>query len=70
MASNKMKEIAMIDHAEFSTFARIQSSTLLRPAYFARVSPDALETKIAGILIPDESPDTVILHGIISDAQT
>lgn len=50
----------MIDHAEFSIFARIQISTLLLPAYFARVPPVALETKIAGILIPAEFPDIAI----------
>lgn len=59
MASKEMKEIAMIDHAEFSKLAISHSSMLVSPAYFFSTSPDAFETNTACIFIPAEFPATV-----------
>lgn len=54
-----MKEIAKIDHAEFSNVGMIHTSTSDRLAYRARVSPEDLETNRAYIFMPLELPATV-----------
>ena len=59
MASKEMKEIAMIDHAEFSKLAINHTSTLETPVYFLSISPEAFETKTACIFIPAELPATI-----------
>ena len=53
-----MKAIAIIDHAEFWKLGIIHSSKSVNPAYFLSVSPDFLETKMAGIVTPAEFPAT------------
>jgi hypothetical protein len=58
IARRDMKEIAIIDHAEFSKLGIIHSSKSVNPAYFFSVSPDVLETKTAGIVTPAEFPAT------------
>lgn len=64
MASNEMKDIAMIDHAEFSKLGIIHTSVPATPAYFVRVSPEAFATKTAFIFIPAEFPATAIFIGL------
>lgn len=61
MANNEMKEIAMIDHAEFSALGYIQISTSVEPTYLAIVSPELLETNSACIFIPGEFPATAFI---------
>jgi hypothetical protein len=56
MASKEIKDMAMIDHAEFSKLGIIHSSTLPTPTYFLSTSPVALETNTACIFIPAEFP--------------
>ena len=58
MASREMKEIAMIDHAEFSKLGISHSSMLVNPAYCFSFKPDALETNTACIFIPADFPAT------------
>ena len=60
MASREIKEIAMIDHAEFSKLEIIQSSMSVKPVYFASISPEALETNTAFIFTPAEFPATAL----------
>jgi hypothetical protein len=60
MASREMKEIAMIDHAEFSKLGIIHSSMSDKPMYFVSISPEALETNTACIFIPAEFPATAL----------
>ena len=59
MASKEMKEIAMIDHAEFSKLAINHTSMLASPVYFLSISPEAFETKTACIFMPAEFHATV-----------
>jgi len=47
IASNDMKDMIIIDHAEFSKVGIIHSSISVRPAYFFRVSPEDFETNTA-----------------------
>lgn len=56
MASREIKEIAMIDHAEFSKLGIIHNSMSGEPAYVWSTMPEALETKTACIFIPAEFP--------------
>jgi hypothetical protein len=56
IASSEIKDMAMIDHAEFSKLGIIHSSISVTPAYFVSISPEALETNTACILIPAEFP--------------
>lgn len=56
-----MKDIAMIDHAEFSKLGIIHSSMLVAPIYLVSNWPEALEIKTACILIPAEFPATAKL---------
>lgn len=56
IASREINEIAMIDHAEFSKVGMSHISTLVHPAYFFSISPEALDTNTACILIPAEFP--------------
>lgn len=56
IASRDMKEMAIIDHAEFSIVGIIHSSISLRPAYFFRVSPENLEMKTAFMCTPPGVP--------------
>lgn len=58
IASSDMKDIAIIDHAEFSKVGIIHNSISVRPAYFFSVSPEALETNTACIWMPLEVPAT------------
>lgn len=58
IASREINEIAMIDHAEFSKVGMSHISTLANPAYCFSVSPEALDTNTACILIPAEFPAT------------
>lgn len=58
MARREIKEIAMIDHAEFSKLGIIQISMSVEPAYCFSFSPEALDTNTACILIPAEFPAT------------
>lgn len=56
IARREIKEIAIIDHAEFSKLGINHSSKPVNPAYFVSVSPDFLETKTACIFTPTEFP--------------
>lgn len=47
IASSDVKEIAMIDQAEFSYTGSIHTSTSLWPEYFFKTSPEALERNTA-----------------------
>jgi hypothetical protein len=58
IARREIKEIAIIDHAEFSKLGINHSSKPVNPAYFVSVSPDFLETKTACIFTPTEFPAT------------
>lgn len=62
-ASNVMKDMAIIDHAEFSKVGIIHSSISTRPAYFFSVSPESFETNTACIWMRPGVPATVtVLH--------
>lgn len=56
IASSEIKDMAIIDHAEFSKLGIIHSSISVTPLYFVSISPEALETNTACILIPAEFP--------------
>lgn len=56
IASNEMKEMAIMDHAEFSALGYNQIATFVSPAYFANVSPDVLATNTDIIFIPAAFP--------------
>lgn len=58
MARREIKEIAMIDHAEFSKLGINHSFMSLEPANSFSFSPEALDTNTACILIPAEFPAT------------
>lgn len=56
MASNEMKDMAMIDHAEFSKLGIIHNSMSVLSLYFVSNRPEALEINTACIFIPAEVP--------------